>query len=384
MNRPAPSGRGWLILLGGGGWCLAIWQLGQPAVILPGAFAVTLVLTAWLLAFTQPPPTLASLRIHPTTPQVGDRVDIAVVLEFGRRVPTGPLSLRIPTGPGLSELSQTHQMHRQDVQLDARYHADHRGPTTVGPIVLQISDALGLCRSRHRLAGSTSLLVLPEMEPLGPGPSRAGRHDQSVTTASGAPDVDDILLREYRPGDDTRRIHWRSTARTGSLVVRRENQSEGPAATLILDTRGTPGSDLSFEWRIRAAAAIGSRLLAEGHRLQLQGTPRTVVPGQVDVLLRTLAQLSPIDSATLTFDKSPGNDHDLTIAILGKVSRLDIAAIQRLNPRGSTHFILTEPPPIPADSAARSARSWHMVVADPAEPVAAAWSRLPRSPRQTP
>ncbi len=44
-------------------------------------------------------------------------------------------------------------------------------------------------------------------------------------------------MREYRLGDDLRRVHWASTARTGDLMVRREEQPWQSRATVLLDTR---------------------------------------------------------------------------------------------------------------------------------------------------
>ena len=49
---------------------------------------------------------------------------------------------------------------------------------------------------------------------------------------------DDVATREYRHGDDLRRVHWRSTARVGELMVRREEQPWESRATVMLDTRG--------------------------------------------------------------------------------------------------------------------------------------------------
>ena len=49
---------------------------------------------------------------------------------------------------------------------------------------------------------------------------------------------DDVIPRGYRYGDDLRRVHWRSTARYGELMVRREEQPQRARCTVLLDTRG--------------------------------------------------------------------------------------------------------------------------------------------------
>ena len=77
----------------------------------------------------------------------------------------------------------------------------------------------------------------------GPGP----RTRPARTTSSPAP---------YRDGDELRRVHWRSTARHGELMVRREEQRWRNRAVLLLDTRarahsGT-GAGSSFEFAVSA------------------------------------------------------------------------------------------------------------------------------------
>ena len=81
---------------------------------------------------------------------------------------------------------------------------------------------------------------------------------------------DDALVREYRQGDDVRRIHWRSTARWGDLMVRREEQAWDPSASIMLDSRvgahAGRGMHNSLEWAISAAASIAHPL--PGRRIQ--------------------------------------------------------------------------------------------------------------------
>ena len=67
--------------------------------------------------------------------------------------------------------------------------------------------------------------------------------------------AEDVTVREYRHGDDLRRVHWRSSARIGELMVRREEQPWQSRATLFLDNRA------------RGPPRPGHRLVARGRRL---------------------------------------------------------------------------------------------------------------------
>jgi hypothetical protein len=78
---------------------------------------------------------------------------------------------------------------------------------------------------------------------------------------------------EYRHGDDLRKVHWRSTARVGELMVRREEQPFQSRATLLLDGRSAAhrgdGPASSFEWSVSAVASIGVALSRLGFALSL-------------------------------------------------------------------------------------------------------------------
>jgi uncharacterized protein (DUF58 family) len=63
-------------------------------------------------------------------------------------------------------------------------------------------------------------------------------------------------LREYVPGDDPRQIHWRTTARTGHLIVREHIDTMEPTTTVVLDTRTDVLTPAAFEDAIELAASV--------------------------------------------------------------------------------------------------------------------------------
>jgi uncharacterized protein (DUF58 family) len=81
-------------------------------------------------------------------------------------------------------------------------------------------------------------------------------------------------LREYVPGDDRRMIHWRSSARTGSLMVRQHVDTSLPDLTVVLDTRsdrwaGDPGA---FEVAVEIAASLVVTCARQGFPVRVRTT----------------------------------------------------------------------------------------------------------------
>ena len=133
-----------------------------------------------------------------------------------------------------------------------------------------MADAFGLVRLGRLVALPGTLVVPPAITPL-PWTAFGGtwlKADGSRASTAAAAGEDDVVPRAYRDGDELRRVHWRSSARYGELMVRREEQRWRNRATLFLDTRGGAhagrGPSSSFEYAVSAAASIGVHLAREG------------------------------------------------------------------------------------------------------------------------
>lgn len=150
-----------------------------------------------------------------------------------------------------------------------------RGRHRLGPMQVRLREPFGMVELRQEVPGTAHLLVTPRVTPLreiklGGGWFASGDdHPRSFTVGN----VADVVVREYRRGDDLRRVHWRSTARMGELMVRNEEQLWQARATVVLDNRavshrGTgPGS--SLESAVAAAASVAVHLSGLGYRVRL-------------------------------------------------------------------------------------------------------------------
>jgi len=148
-------------------------------------------------------------------------------------------------------------------------------------------------------------------------------------------------MREYRPGDDLRRIVWKATARTGKVMVREAEQGITDHITIILDTdRGTHSQDgegvsESFEAGIRVAASLGVRHLRDGYevRCETNGGPLTrplrgagSQLGLLDGLARLELSRDSLSHALMRLVATPRRDaHNILIT-----PKLDPASAARL------------------------------------------------------
>ncbi|WP_116452765.1 DUF58 domain-containing protein [Blastococcus litoris] len=206
-----------------------------------------------------------------------------------------------------------------------RYRVDghRRGRHVLGPVRLRLVDPFGLVERSAVGSDSAPLLVVPRVRPLGeggPAGGQGGGGEGSRRTIA-VHGEDDVSTREYRHGDDLRKVHWRATARTGELMVRLEERPWRAQATLLLDTRArahlvaprtrdaavlhpgpagddTPPAD-SFEWLVEAAASIGTELARRGAVLRAVTDTGELVPADgrgrlsAEDLLDRLAGIGP-------------------------------------------------------------------------------------------
>lgn len=216
-------------------------------------------------------------RLAPARLPVGRESRIDLRLENVSRLPSGLLMVedRIPYALGGRARFLIDRIEPQGSrELRYRVRADVRGRYRVGPLTVRLTDPFGMVELVRSFSAADSLTVTPEVVPLRPGRlsgAWTGGGD-SLARAVAAAGEDDVAPRDYRHGDDLRRVHWRSTARRGELMVRREEQHWQSSGTLFLDTRRRAhwgdGPAGTFERAVSVTASIGVHLVRTGMRLR--------------------------------------------------------------------------------------------------------------------
>lgn len=226
--------------------------------------------------------------------------------------------------------------------------SDVRGRYPVGPLVVRIADPFGLCSLERAFSQRDTLVVTPTIEPL---PSVnlsgdwAGQGDSRARSVAAAGD-DDVAVRDYRRGDELRRVHWPSTARHGMLMVRREEQPWESRCSVLLDTRPGAhrgqGRDSTFERAVVLAASVGVNLGRRGFEVRLLGPegpevtsaahdPATLASDSEGLLLDALAVVdtAPHDRVDALPDAARRHGDALLVAVLGHISPDDAERLVR-------------------------------------------------------
>ncbi len=202
-----------------------------------------------------------SRSLDPHRVPVGASSRVLLRLQNLSRLPTGTLLLedRLPYALGSRPRVVLERLGANQASSVAyTVRADVRGRYEVGPLIIRLTDPFGLCELSRSFPSVDQLTVIPQVTAL-PSVRLAGEYagaGESRARSVAVHGEDDAATREYRRGDDLRRVHWRSTARTGELMVRREEQPWESRATVVLDTRAAAhlgdGPTASFEWAVSA------------------------------------------------------------------------------------------------------------------------------------
>ncbi len=172
-----------------------------------------------------------------------------------------------------------------------------RAVIEVGPATTVRGDPLGLLRNSVEWAGVKELFVHPRislLESLGAGFLRD--LEGNTTNDISMSDLAFHTLRDYEPGDDRRYVHWRSTARTGRLLVRQFVDTRRSHVTVVVDgTKASYRTEDDFETAISVAGSLSVRALRDEQDTTMLASDRTIAGRTPRLLLDDLARVAPMD-----------------------------------------------------------------------------------------
>ncbi len=321
-----------------------IMRVGLLVSILPLASAFSVSRTRFRLACLR--------SIEPGRVPIGDPATVTLRLENVSSLPTGLLLVEDHVPPDLGDRARfvVDRMAPRGIRSATfTVQPTARGRYAIGPLAVRLTDPFGFCELDRTFSTTHHLIVTPHVEPLSPLALRGdwnGSGDSRARSVAAAGE-DDVAVREYRHGDELRRVHWRATAKTGALMVRREEQPWESRCTVLLDTRAKAypghGPTGAFEKAVSVSASVAIHLDQRGYAVRLitGSTPMItgsshddISGGGSDAEGQLLDALATVDATeALAFESIAstvrhGNE-GMLIAVLGKLTPDDTDQLVR-------------------------------------------------------
>ncbi|MGW1156757.1 DUF58 domain-containing protein [Streptomyces sp. NPDC002513] len=360
--------RGRSFLAAGIAAAICAYVLGQSGLLRVGLLLAALPLVCAAVLYRTRYRVAGSRRLSPGRVPAGSEARVHLRMDNVSRLPTGLLMLqdRVPYVLGPRPrfvLDRVEPGGRREVSY--RVRSDLRGRYPLGPLQLRLTDPFGMCELTRSFSTQDTLTVIPRVEPLPPvrlAGEATGYGDGRQRSLALAGE-DDVIPRGYRHGDDLRRVHWRSTARYGELMVRREEQPQRARCTVLLDTRGIAfqgvGPDSAFEWAVAGAASTLVHMLERGFSVRLLTDTGNSVPGEgadgfagashesadaAGLMMDTLAVIDHSDGTGLShaYDVLRGGNEGLLVAFFGDLDEEQATVAAKMSRRsgGALAFLL--------------------------------------------
>jgi uncharacterized protein (DUF58 family) len=330
VGRPARGGvtaRGVGVLVGAFVLLGVGFRYGYPDLALLGAAAAVAMVCAVVFALWRP--RLGVERVaDPDRVARGEPARMTLTVRNASRLRAANLVAADRCGGGSVPVPLLRLRPGRDTSVGYPVPTSRRGVVSIGPLRVTRADPLGLMTLARTYGGVASIWVHPRIHllravPAGMARSLDGRIDKvphgTITFDS---------LREYVVGDELRRVHWRSSAKVGELMVREQLDTAEPTIVVLLDDRAAAHPDVrdgtaeSFESACEAAASIVAAAVREDLPVSMHLVSTVATGPYLDVL--TEATLQPGDLSgtlrrmraqrlgdTLVFLTGPGGRDDL-------------------------------------------------------------------------
>lgn len=202
----------------------------------------------------------------------------------------------IPVGEGLVEahvpLLLAGAEHREDLVIGAH----RRGVINVGPMTISRGDPIGILHREVAWPQVERVFVHPVTVPI---PSTSAGN---IRDLEGSPTKDIVnadlsfhAIRQYAPGDSRRHVHWKSTAKTGLLMVRQYEETRRARVAVVLELRIEEyENDDEFEMAVSVAASLGVQGVRDGREVLVSVSDEIPELTRTTVLsLRSIPTVTP-------------------------------------------------------------------------------------------
>jgi uncharacterized protein (DUF58 family) len=242
-------------------------------------------------------PLSIELRVAHSRVVVGDSAVGEVIVTNPRPRRILGASMEIPVGAGLAAVTMPSIRRHGTFVHEFAIPTTHRGIVDIGPVRTIRADPIGLVRRELIWTESTELFVHPRTIAI-PSTSTGFVHDLegSATRDLTNSDVSFHALREYQPGDERRYIHWKSTAKTGTYMVRQFEETRRSHIVIAQSlARADYANDHEFEMAVSVTGSLGVRAIRDARNISIVVSETTP-----DYAKRKVLEVRPLSTLTRT------------------------------------------------------------------------------------
>jgi len=337
-----PTFRGWAAA--GAAVALGVLWLafGEDLLLALSVFLLTAVVGGTVYVRVSGPKLTLRRTINPEQLHDGERAIVDLSLESKRKVYRVRVEDRVH---GLGSATFVADRVSSGDAMAGRYEVlcRPRGVYKVGPSLVSVTDPLGFAEATASAGIVDRLVVYPKVEDFQGVPTGRGQ-DQTINTSrasfwhTGGEDF--FTLREYQQGDDLRKVHWPSSARRDTLMIKQLEMPWQSRAFIVLDPRIEPHrSAESFEQAVKGAASALRHLFRSGYTPTIwAGNGDGTVVGNAEayrIAMEELATISPKRSLDLrqlvSRLRRSGMAGGVLVMVTGEADDADLAAVQLLS-----------------------------------------------------
>jgi uncharacterized protein (DUF58 family) len=225
---------------------------------------------------------------------VGEEAQARLIAANPGRRRLGGVQLEVPVGSRVIERVLPGLPRGGAFDEQFRIPTTRRGVIPVGPARTVRADPIGLIRREIVWSQTVELHVHPRTVAISALSTGFIRDlEGSPTRDLTASDIAFHALREYVPGDDRRFIHWKSSAKTGTFMVRQFEETRRSRLMVLLDLEpGAYADDAEFELAVSAAASVGARAIRDARTVSFVVSGRGRANGARGGAMRELPTIS--------------------------------------------------------------------------------------------
>lgn len=286
------------------------WRAGWAELAVPGTAAGAMIIVALLLTIGS-----STYRVRVQLPQrrvpVGGRATGAVSVTNASRYRLLPAYVMLPVGSGVAQFRLPSLASGETFEEIFVIPTNRRAVLQVGPVRSMRGDPIGLVRRELSWSEPQELFVHPETVQLS-GPAAGVLRDLEgrATSVISDSDMSFHALRDYVAGDDRRHVHWKTSARVGTLMVRQFEETRQTRTAVALATRRSQyRSAGEFELAVSVAASLAIATIRQQREIAVLAGNAITRPGAPAGMLTVATPPRFLDdcSRLVTSDDGPGS-----------------------------------------------------------------------------